>query len=120
MSRRILEFRPQNEIVQPINNPINNLFTALVIFIDSEIETRVSKEVEKLLSEINFQPKNVEPKSEENELVKAKEVAKHLKFAESTINDMADRGEIPCTKHVRGKRTFRRFDLKAVKSALKV
>lgn len=57
MSRGILEFRPQNEVVQPINNPINNLFTALVNFIDSELETRVSKQVEKRLSEINFQSK---------------------------------------------------------------
>lgn len=120
MKRGILEFRPQNEVIQPLNNPVNNLLTALMFFIDSVVDDRVNKQVEKRLGEINFQSKEVEQKAEEKDLVKAKDVAKHLKFAESTINDMADRGEIPCTKHVRGKRTFRRFDLEAVKSALKV
>jgi len=44
------------------------------------------------------------------------QLARAVGYSPETIRLMADRGEIPCTRH--GRRGHRRFDLKAVQEAL--
>ncbi|HRH45877.1 MAG TPA: hypothetical protein PKY82_29815 [Pyrinomonadaceae bacterium] len=107
MKSGVLEFRPK-EIPQ-INNPLNNLFIALTDYIESVVERRINERLE-------VQPGNPEPKP--LKLLKAKEVAAIIGCAETTINDKADGGLIPCRKWSKGKKTFRRFDLTEVLAAL--
>lgn len=118
MNRNVLEFRPNDGNIAQINNPVNNLLSALVSVINSLVDERVNEQVEKRLTEIHNSIKSTAQEAEPQYL-KAKELGQIFNFAESTINDMADRGEIPCVRHIKGKKTFRRFELAKVQAVLK-
>lgn len=110
MSKNVLEFRP-NQLTD-INNPLNNLVNALTEFVDAIAEKRVAEILEgKQLAETKAK--------EPLRLLKAKEVAAVIGCAETTVNGLADSGKIPmATTWTEGTKTFRRFNLDAVLTAL--
>lgn len=106
--KKVLEFKPSP--TAQINTPLNNLFAAFTEYIDSLVESKVEK-----ILQANLNPQSSEPKK----LLKAKELGLIIRYAETTINDMADRGEIPTASYRKvGKKTFRRFDLEQVRAVL--
>lgn len=107
--RKVLEFRPTT--TNQINNPLNNLFAALTEFVETVVEKRVS---EVLQTRAETKMESEKPLK----LLKAKEVGVIIGCAETTINDKADAGLIPCRSWTKGKKTFRRFDLTQVLAAL--